>query len=464
MKLLPRIRLRTVFVIFLCAAAGLAIGTSPKREANDPLLTILGWHDAQLNWHYALLSAASIAMLIGLLHQVAYLWNWKRTGVFEYEAEIFAVRYAIAWRLAIAILIITCLATAMLLARRFTELPDSEAFFTYEPFPYAIWAMCLIAVLSSSLDRWRRRNGNRSDPLLRNAALWIVGSVMAILILLDVTFVHFLVHIAINGIEQAQSARYQIVGLFPDHRAEGFRTFWISAVAVAILLWGAGSIVLVNKSRLERRRRFVIGLCAYLLSLMILTAYCIWYFGFELYRISPYLAGAGICSNRLERSTGVVLAVILITIGAHRLSKATNSHLVCDSNLPKATDIRWIHENPICLLILTGSVVIYVYTVTWTFLSIPNPFRSSVVAEVIVGILRESGGLLMAAICILSLQLGWLCWRRQNERVEWRIAAVDRRQFFWNWIALALLAAIGIPTTCAFLFMFWLGPWYLYGR
>lgn len=52
MKRVPQIRLRTIFLLFFCAAVGLTVGTSPTIE--DETYAFFGWHQAQLNWHYAL--------------------------------------------------------------------------------------------------------------------------------------------------------------------------------------------------------------------------------------------------------------------------------------------------------------------------------------------------------------------------------------------------------------------------
>jgi predicted nucleic acid-binding protein len=40
---------------------------------------------------------------------------------------------------------------------------------------------------------------------------------------------------------------------------------------------------------------------------------------------------------------------------------------------------------------------------------------------------------------------------------------LDHGPFTWNWFALAVLVVVGIPTLSAYCFVYWLGPWYLYG-
>lgn len=111
----PRIRLRLIFFIFFCAAFGLAIGSAPVAKG-DPLFTILGWQKA-FNWYYALLAAGSIPVVIGLLKEVAILKNWRaRTESEPVAAVSFAQKFAVAWRIAIAGLLVICLVTAMLVS------------------------------------------------------------------------------------------------------------------------------------------------------------------------------------------------------------------------------------------------------------------------------------------------------------------------------------------------------------
>jgi hypothetical protein len=77
--------------------------------------------------------------------------------------------------------------------------------------------------------------------------------------------------------------------------------------------------------------------------------------------------------------------------------------------------------------------------------------------------MRDPGAILMAAIFLLSLQLCWLRWRRRDEHALWRLAAVEPHRFFRYWMAIAIISCVAIPTISAFVFAFWLGPWYFYG-
>jgi hypothetical protein len=458
----PRIRLRTVFLLFVCAAVGLSIGTSPQSN-DDPFFSMLGWHEAKLNWHYALLSAGSVMIVVMLLNQLAQLRMWKPPKDIENETAAFSRSFSIGWRVAVLCLLTTCLIAAVLVARQVVKLPESETFFSYELFPYAVWIACLIVVLSANLARWRSVIPLRPEPWWRTPALWVAGVAMAALLLPDSGFILYLVHIATEGIEHAQPPRFQTIGAFPDQRAEGFRLFWISAAVATIVFLAAASLVFLNACRFERRVWFASGIAAFAIGLTIATGYCVWYYGYEFQRVSPYLAAVEIGSSKLEWFAGMVLAAIGIVAGAHRLS-ASNQLRYTVQDARKKADGLSVYEPIVCLLLFVGATVLYLEEVIRISLMMPSLFTSPYgLAETIVGLLQDPGAILMIAILVLSLQLCRARWRHRSEPIAWTISAVNRRDFLWSCVALTLLTVVGIPTISAFVFTFWLGPWYLYG-
>jgi len=460
---LPQIRLRTVFFVFLCAAVGLAIGTSPDEEA-DPAFTLFGWENAQLSWHFALLSAATVAIIAGLLKEIAFLRRSHALDGTRNRAQAFAVHFATYWRAAVCGLLIACLISALLLSGRLIELPETDTFFSYALFPYAVWVLCLIVVLSASAVRLRQPVAARKNSW-RVAPVWIAGVLLAALVLPDVTLVHGLVHIATASIEGAQPAAHQRQSAFPDHRAERFQTFWLSTAATAAALTGAASLLSRNRHRNRPWTQMLPRAVAFTLSLLIMAAFILWYYGREFQRISPDLASVSVASNPLEWAAGIVLASILVTAGAHRLSAANCS--VDSIQLDLGNDDRspFVYESLAVLFCSVSAVVIYVTATAYTFFNAPwgliwSPMR---VAEILVGMMKEPGVILMMVVLLLSVQVGVARWRKQLERTSWRIDELEPRRFVWNWIALAVLTCLAIPTIAAFLFLFWLGPWYLYG-
>jgi hypothetical protein len=460
MPRLPQIRLRTFFLLILCAAVGLAIGTSPTDDA-DPTFTIFGWENARLDWHYALLSAASVAVIAGLCKEIAHLGKWQPPNGVDGRSLLFAKQFAVVWRGAVCSLLTVCLVAALLLAQRFLRLPESETRLTYKPFPYAVWVLCLIVVLSVSALRLRRPNLPNDKPR-SNIAIWIAGIALAALILLDLTLVYSLVHVATAGIEYAQPDKYQRHGTFPHQRSEGFQTVWLSTAATGFVVLATASLMYLNRGRRPPLGTTIFGVVAFAISLLMASAFVFWYYGFEFQRISPDLAGVGVGSNAVEWFAGVLLAAIAITVGAYRLSVSDTRTIAIPFNAIDNQRLS-IYESAGCLLMFAGAVVIYVDAVLRAYLNLTRGwFWSPRTAEILVGMVREPSVILMLALLLLSAQIALMRWRRRNQPTEWVITAIEPQRFFWNWIALAALACVAIPTIAAYLFLFWLGPWYLY--
>ena len=90
MRRIPQIRLRTLFLMFACVAIGLTIGTQPA-ESED---RTFGIPVMNLNWEYALMSAASVALIAGLAQQAFELRRLAEREPFS-ESPAFAIRYAV---------------------------------------------------------------------------------------------------------------------------------------------------------------------------------------------------------------------------------------------------------------------------------------------------------------------------------------------------------------------------------
>jgi hypothetical protein len=195
---LPQIRLRTFFLLFFCTAVGLTCASSPPVEVDPQFAGLIEM--PRLNWHYALLSAASVAMVIGLCQETVHLVRWQP----ESNSRDFhcARDYGVIWRGTIALLIAACLTVRLLISRRVIALAGGEHFYWGELIPDLVWMVSLTVVLSNSLHR-HLRVPNRSEPRWRTAAIWIAGTCLALLILPDIATIPFLVHLATENIEWA---------------------------------------------------------------------------------------------------------------------------------------------------------------------------------------------------------------------------------------------------------------------
>src|SRR3954453_14144097 len=99
----PQIRLRTIFLLFFCAAVGLTTSTSPS---------------------IALRTTAEITIVIGLLQQAWQLLRWRPTECNSFAELAFARRFAIFWRVAVAVILGACILWRLLLAKQFATSPE----------------------------------------------------------------------------------------------------------------------------------------------------------------------------------------------------------------------------------------------------------------------------------------------------------------------------------------------------
>lgn len=456
MKVLPQIRLRTFFLIFVCAAVGLTCATAPPRVP-DPSFKALGLYIAHLNYHYALLTAAAMAIVIGLFEQVMALRRWLPPFGADDGGFRFGRSFAITWRISLLILIVVCLLGTVLLSRQVLSLPKHGEFTPYQVFPDKILVLAIIVVLVDSLRRWRHTD-RRRQSLWTDVLVFILGASLALFYIWpDSGMIVFLVHIATQGIESAQ--RYHRPGVFPNHELEHFRTYWMSLAAVIAVLLAAVLLVRGRSARLSNAKLFTF---TFLYTSLVggAAVFCLWFYRLEFPRVSPDMASVGFASTWFDWvSCGVVLA-ILVTAAAYRLAVDHSDEATWNVPSVRPDERFALHESALFLLLLFGAAVLYCVD---GMRGIPSIFRAPKVYEYLGYFFRSPDSYLMIAIAVLSHQLCWVRWKRRNDTLAWNLRAVDRRRFVWNWLAVALLAVVGVPTIAIYCFASWLGPWQLYG-
>jgi hypothetical protein len=432
-------------------------------------LEVINWfasprsYRLKLDWHYACLAAASVAAVFGLLRQSAALRKMD-LGKDPPGAIAHSRSYSIGWRYLCAGMLIVCLMMSLVLSRQVIKLPESEARFAYQLFPHMVWIGCLILTLMASLTRWRPRREERESLPWRSLIYLLVGPLILLLSLPEIGLIHYLVHIATQGIENAQPLVYRRPGEFPEHSAEGYRDFWVSLAASACVFVAAAFLFVANSASRKRSRVKVLGIAGFIATLLLVTYYCIWYYSVEFHRISPYLAVAGVASNWLERTVGFAIALTCITTIAYQSALRDEPSLTVATERDGEVAAAAIHESLACLLLLFVSAAIYLYGIAQLYAHY-SPIQSTGiwgVVEIAGYFFRNPATLLMILVGLATLELCWLRWLRRTEIVEWKIGALDPRRFAWNWAALALLAIVGIPTLSSFCFVYWLGPWQLY--
>jgi hypothetical protein len=214
--------------------------------------------------------------------------------------------------------------------------------------------------------------------------------------------------------------------------------------------------------RASRRTVAIVSAGTFCLLLLLAAGFSVWYYGFELRRISPLLAEVGLASNASDWCAGIAVAAIFITAGAHRASASLESRYVVLSDMNDQAERLPIYESIGCLLVFVATAAVYVFDSA--YVNFTRVLTTAQLTEAVVGLLRDPDGILILALLALSVQLCWLRWQRRADRVDWIIAAIDQRRFCLSSAALAALTCVAVPTISASVFMFWLGPWYLYGQ
>jgi hypothetical protein len=433
----PRLSLRTLFLLFFCAAVGLAIDPTPTG-ALEPAITT--------------------AIVIGLIQQVRQLSGWRPSANERSNAIESARQYAITWRVFIAAVISMWMIFGMLVRQGMFQLPDHDELWFYLPYQ-AVLPLCLVVVMCSSLARWQSASPFRTKRGWRAAGLWAFGVLIGIILLIDGTIAQYLVHKAVAGIEAAQV--YRRPGVYPNLGVEQYRPIWLASAAVVSFLTAAAVLVWSSNRRNDWR---MLAMTYFLFPSLLIppSLFSYWYYTAEFHRLSPEMAGAGLAANWIDWLMGAILAVGLVATCAYQLSSTRQQKAEIAADLSQNVERTAFHESFFCLALI-GIHAIYTvglhiasgvsaylnfrgrWPPLWNYLTmLCNPLS-----------------LLSLALLIVTAQLCWLRWRRRSETVAWKIDGLSRLAFLRNSAALTLLLIVGVPTLHAFTFILWLGPWNL---
>lgn len=447
---LPQVQLRTILLVFGCAAIGMTCATAPRDKSG----TTFGINLPKLELHYALLYAAATAIAFGFIQQVLSLRELKIPPNAANREVRFAKYFAIAWRVGVVAGVAACTVSRILLSRKLISLPESNIG-GVEIFPDTCATILVVVALFDSVNRWSAPSTTGKHSVWITAAAAVTSLVFALLVLPETNFLTFLIHVATQGIEFSHPAKFQRLGTFPDHQAEHFRFFWLSLATVVCISLAATALALANLTRSHRGRR-IAYIAVYLGLLVACGAFCLWYYTHEFPRISPDMASVGLSANWLEMICRASVATLLITTIAYRISKLG---IECDNCTSVERNTIPLHEMGFVPLLLLAAMIIYFVE---NIRALSTWYSNSL--ELISDFLRYTSSYLYVAVIVLSLQLLWLRWKWRNAGAKLGLQPIDPLRFSWNWLAVFLLTLVGIPTISIYCFAYWLGPWYLYGN
>ena len=427
MSLLPRLQLRDFFLLFVCAAVALVIGS--------------------------LEAAVETAVVIGLAQQLFKLISWQpEPGA---TAEIrFARHFAIIWRAAFLVIMPLALCFNMLLSKGLIVLPERAAILLIEPLSEGVLQLCTCVAICSSLAKYSWAIPPRYSRCLCRFVFWLLGILLVTSMLIEVTLIDFLIHRAVEGVEKSQRPGFQRPGLYIQLSEHNYDATWFGLAAVVCVI-AAGLIV---SERSKSVGSFVgrVKRAALLLGVLVIPAvYCAWYYVIEFHRISPDIAGAGLALEAFDAVAGSIIAIILVTAGAYRCASTVTQQAVILPIAAKAPSTAF-HISSAVLILFFGYACSIVILTSGSMAYAPMAGRATVFHYL--SMLVYPTTVLQLAIAIAIFQLCWFRWKSRSTTTNEVIFGLSNSAFNEAWLSLAAILIVGIPTLRAFAFTLWLGP------
>jgi hypothetical protein len=433
----PQIRLRTIFLLFFCAAVGLTTSKSPNG---------------------ALRATAEITIVISLFQQAWQLLRWRTTECDNSHELSFARRFAIFWRFAIAVILGACVLSRLLLAKHFVLPPERGELFFY-PLDQGLPQLCILIALCSSCARWRSSRPVVSLHVIRLPLLWILGIAIAAIMLTDGNIMQFLIHRALHGVERAQKPRFHRTDLYVQLSDEGYYAIWFGVVAVACLFVAAlVAIHLRDKRAWPAVRRFRWPI--FIVLLVPAAVFCVWYHRYEFYRVSPDMGSVGFAIGRYDSLIGALLAAVAVTAAAYKMAVRTAPMATVYPDLSVELDRRGFHESSVILCLLVAGAVTNICYRASELLSYA-PTLAAITFRWLLCFLCDPSSLLAIATLVVTIQLCWLRWKTRSQAIPWTLPALSPQIFSEGWIMLAFLVIAGIPTIQAFVFLLSTTPYHI---
>lgn len=221
---LPRFRIATLFILFACAAIGLAT----SRDVTD-----------------AMGPAIAAAMVVGLLQQARVIQRWRLATQDRLADGRFAISFAVFWRIVVAAALAFFIVINLAGVDNGFLYPDRDNLLFYEP-ATTIYQLLPILVLANSCRRWTSTDVRVASGVSRWLLLGVIGILLTAFVVVDGRLTEYLVHKAAAGIEASIRLGFQRTGLYPDHSQEWFRSFWLSCAAATSVAIGALSLVIIS--------------------------------------------------------------------------------------------------------------------------------------------------------------------------------------------------------------------------
>lgn len=450
-----RFSVGSLLSITAALAVGLAVGLSPLP---DPEV----W-EADMRWLQGLLCSGVVLLACELFRQVLLLGRQCRSAESETKT---ALVIAVFQRLALAMLLSGLLILQLLLSRRAIEVVQRTERYVYpELWPSLMLTVTILGAIRILLHSRDHQSISATKSFVTGSIIY-VGLIGIAIFIFSNLFEHVAMgHFAMNSLEINNPINLQRTGFYPHHTAEGFRTFWLSAIAALGIVLIAGLLWLHTTVKKPLLRIF--NCATFLMLITCEGVYVYWFVGHELPRISPDVASAG--TSQIWSDT-VALAVLLFGLATSiglQLSRKRQRISGRVVKLPSISAKGKLAVYMICFATgVHANVLLCQYSITDTprsllsFLAWFLPLPGWLSWENYIGTLGEailqSEVLLTMMLFVSALSLAWQTVRKPN--AEPLLQPVAGMHVLCYSLASLALLVVAVPAFAIFGFCYWLGP------
>ncbi len=274
----------------------------------------------------AMLTCLSVWAAFGLAHQISDLWRASSKWNLLTTDERWGTRFAIAWRVAVILLLLAYYGVRTLLAGKEFSLPEEDAaVFSFPPAAALREALlCLLLMLILwSVPRLR------SPPRRRSIVWWglqgvaaTCGAALCLLLWWRLSVIHFLVQVACVGVESYQPTRFAIPNF---NTAVRYPAFVLESLFDATLVGLSFALIwFLSQSWQHSRRRLFLLLCLGA-ELATLSWYTVWLTTVGARRVSPWMVEVWQIGSVHRWITAALVVAVVAAALAMRLARTPTS-------------------------------------------------------------------------------------------------------------------------------------------
>jgi hypothetical protein len=334
-----RLSRRGLFVLISSAALGISYGIIEQ------------------DWHSGAWAAISLWIVLGLMAQVHDLWRSPEGSDALTPEERWGWRFAVAWRVAIACLMVAYFVVRLLVTSKVLALNDGSDI-TYVPvssrtmLDAVLFTSMIVAIASA--PRFDRKGERRSWSWAIGLLGYVATALLCVFLLMSHFVVAVLVLITIVGIQAAWPLKFvpDFLATYGPAKVAWFFDVTTVGVVSVVVSCGLLRVLSIYWWRGTRQRIYLGILLAASLTIMILLAGRIALV--EVPEIAPILVANTPMPTSHRLAIAAVLVLILVCAAARRWSEPLPVGSAAGSEPWHRDELKYYHERRIPLFLLAG--------------------------------------------------------------------------------------------------------------